>query len=402
MSNRETLRASAMFLTHLECTGCGSVHSADALHALCSVCGRILFARYDLARLKQELDRKDLLGGPWNLWRYREFLPVAPQSIISLGEGMTPLLRVPGLRSLFGVAQLWIKDESLNPTGTFKARGMTVAVSKAKELGVKTLVVPSAGNAGAALAAYGSRAGIEVNIVIPKATPEAIRAECQMYGARVYEVEGSISDAGDYVGELRENNGAWFDMSTLKEPYRVEGKKTLGLELAEQLGWNLPDVIVFPTGGGTGLIGMWKAFEELEVMGWIGSRRPRMVAVQAAGCAPIVRAFERGASFSERWENARTIAAGLRVPKALGDYLILDAVRRSEGTCVAVTDEEILASMRLVARVEGILPCPEGAATVAALSRLKEEGFVGPDDSVALFNTGSGLKYVELLHRAVA
>lgn len=391
------------YLAGLKCTACGASWSPDSLRNLCSSCGKVLYAHYDLQRLRSELHPSAFLSRPATLWRYRELLPVVEDSaIVSLGEGMTPLLDASDLARRFGLARLVIKDEGRNPTGTFKARGISVAVSKARELSADALIMPSAGNAGAALAAYGARAGLEVHIVIPRDTPDTIRAECQSYGARVYEVDGPINEAGRYVQSLRIEHPTWFDLSTLKEPYRVEGKKTMGFELLEQLGWNMPDVIIYPTGGGTGLIGIWKAFDELESLGWIGRERPRMVVVQAAGCAPIVRAFQRGQRNAQRWEAPETIAAGLRVPEAFGDYLILDIVRQSAGTCVTVTDEEILEAMRQLARTEGILACPEGAATLAALPYLRDSRFIDHEDRVLLLNTGSGLNYVELLRRLVA
>lgn len=388
-------------LTDLVCTFCGAAASAETPQSLCPSCGHVLFARYDVGRLKSSLTREMLPGRPPTLWRYFEALPIRnPQHVVTLGEGLTPLLPLQSLANAFGVRYLHVKDEALNPTGTFKARGMAVAVSKAKELGLQTLIAPSAGNAGAALAAYGIRAGLTVHVVLPADTPPTIQAECRMYGAHVHLVDGLIDEAGRVARGMRENTPGSFDMSTLREPYRVEGKKTLGYELAEQLGWDLPDVIIYPTGGGTGLIGMWKAFTEMEALGWIGSARPRMVVVQADGCAPLVRAFERGLQTAEPWKNASTIAAGLRVPAAIGDYLILDIVRKSGGTCVAVSDDEILGGMLEFAR-EGILVCPEGAATLAGLYHLKNHGDLARDARVVIFNTGNGLKYREAIDTAL-
>lgn len=386
------------YLTHLECTRCGRVHEADVVQNLCRDCGKPLYARYDLEAVGRALRKGDLLGREATLWRYRELLPVREEeNVVSLGEGFTPLLRTARLGRELGLSQLWVKDEAPIPTGTFKARGMTVAVSRAKELGVRRGAVPTAGNAGGALAAYGARAGMEVYIFMPQDTPEINRKESVIARAHVYLVNGLITDCGRVVREGQATM-EWFDFSTLKEPYRVEGKKTLGLELAEQFRWELPDTILYPTGGGTGLVGMWKAFDELEQLGWIDSRRPRLVAVQATGCAPIVKAFEEGRDEAEPFPNAQTFASGLRVPAAIGDFLMLDVLRASGGTAVSVPDEEIREAMGLIARTEGIIACPEGAATVAGARRLRETGFLNPDDRVVLFNTGSGLKYPESIH----
>ena len=384
-----------MNVTHLECGLCGLEHEARRLLNLCSNCGKPLLVRYDLERAKMMLTKESLAGRRPDLWRYREVLPVDnDQNIVSLGEGWTPLLRTPRLGRRVRINDLYIKDESQNPTQSFKARGMATAVSMAKELGVKKLAVPSAGNAAGALAAYAARAGIDAFIFMPRDTPRANVVECEQTGARVTLMDGLITDCGAEVGRRKEAEG-WFDVSTLKEPYRVEGKKTLGYELAEQLEWRLPDVIVYPTGGGTGLIGMWKAFDEMERMGWIGRKRPRMVTVQAAGCAPIVRAFEEGNRFADEFPNAATTASGLRVPKAIGDFLILDALRASGGTAVAVTDEELIAATREIGALEGVFCAPEGAACLPALRQLIEAGEVNKDDVVVLFNTGSGVKYME-------
>jgi threonine synthase len=384
-----------MNVTHLECGLCGLEHEARRLLNLCSNCGKPLLVRYDLERAKITLTKESLAGRRADLWRYREVLPVDDdQNIVSLGEGWTPLLRAPRLGRRVRINELYIKDESQNPTQSFKARGMATAVSMAKELGAKKLAVPSAGNAAGALAAYAARAGLEAFIFMPRDTPQANVVECEQTGARVTLMDGLITDCGAEVGRRKEAEG-WFDVSTLKEPYRVEGKKTLGYELAEQLEWRLPDVIVYPTGGGTGLIGMWKAFDEMERMGWIGSKRPRMVTVQAAGCAPIVRAFEDGDRFADEFPNAATAASGLRVPKAIGDFLILDALRASGGTAVAVTDAELIAATREIGALEGVFCAPEGAACLPALRQLIETGEVNKDDVVVLFNTGSGVKYME-------
>jgi len=384
-----------MNVTHLECALCGLEHEAHRLHNLCRACGKPLLVRYDLSRSKTTLTKESLAARRPDLWRYREVLPVEnDENIVSMGEGWTPLLRATRLGRRVKINELYIKDESQNPTQSFKARGMATAVSMAKELGVKKLAVPSAGNAAGALAAYAARAGLQAYIFMPRDTPRANVVECQQTGARVTLMDGLITDCGAEVARRKEAEG-WFDVSTLKEPYRVEGKKTLGYELAEQLNWQLPDVIVYPTGGGTGLIGMWKAFAEMEEMGWIGSKRPRMVTVQAAGCAPIVRAFEEDHRFADEFPNAATTASGLRVPKAIGDFLILDALRQSGGTAVAVTDEELIAAVREIGAAEGIFCAPEGAACLPALRQLIEMGEVSSTDSVVLFNTGSGVKYME-------
>ena len=384
-----------MNVTHLECGLCGLEHEARRLHNLCRNCGKPLLVRYDLTRSKTTLTKESLVSRRADMWRYREVLPVeSDANIVSLGEGWTPLLRAKRLGKAVGVHELYIKDESQNPTQSFKARGMAVAVSMARELGAKKLAVPSAGNAAGALAAYAARAGLKAFIFMPRDTPRANIVECEQTGAEVTLMDGLITDCGAEVAR-RKDAAHWFDVSTLKEPYRVEGKKTLGYELAEQMNWELPDVIIYPTGGGTGLIGMWKAFAEMEEMGWIGSKRPRMVTVQAAGCAPIVRAFEQGNRFADEFPNAATTASGLRVPKAIGDFLILDALRQSGGTAVAVTDEELIAATREIGAAEGIFCAPEGAACLPALRVLVEEGFVNPGDRVVLFNTGSGVKYME-------
>ena len=384
-------------VTHLECAACGTSHAAGNLHNLCISCGKPLLVRYDLARAGQTLTREALKGRRADMWRYREVMPVSDDAnIVTLGEGFTPLLLTPRLGDSVGMMRLYIKDESLNPTQSFKARGMSAAISMAKELGVTKLAVPSAGNAGGALAAYAARAGLEAHIFMPRDTPRANVVECQQLGAHVTLIDGLITDCGAEVARRKDAEG-WFDVSTLKEPYRVEGKKTLGYELAEQLGWELPDVIVYPTGGGTGLIGMWKAFEEMQSLGWIGDARPRMVTVQSEGCAPIVRAFEAGERFAEMFPDAHTVASGLRVPKAIGDFLILDAIRASGGTAVAVSDAELVAAVREIGRLEGIFAAPEGAACLPALRMLIERGLVDTSERVVLFNTGAGIKYLEAL-----
>ena len=386
------------YLDHLECTRCGGRYAPGELHNLCPACGKVLFARYDLERVRDEVSRDALAGREATMWRYREVMPVVdPKNIVTLGEGMTPVLPLEAIGRKLGLRHVFVKDEGLNPTGSFKARGLSAAVSKAKELGVRTASMPSAGNAGSAAAAYCARAGLDLYLVMPSDVPHVNQAEVATYGAQTYLIHGLIHDAGRSLRGQGKAKG-WFDMSTLKEPYRVEGKKTMGYELAEQFHWSLPDVIIYPTGGGTGIVGMWKAFEEMETLGWIGSRRPRMVIVQAAGCAPMVRAHRNGRDEAEPWQHAQTIAAGLRVPEAIGDYLILQAVRASGGASYSVTDEEILADMRELAQAEGVFPCPEGAATYGALKAMVREAQVAPDDRVVLFNTGAGLKYVDLIN----
>jgi threonine synthase len=384
-----------MHVKNLECSFCHREYDARRLQNVCTECGKPLLVRYDLKRIAKFLTRQALYARRSDLWRYREMLPVRREdNIVTLGEGWTPLLPAKALGASLGVSDLLIKDESLNPTQSFKARGMAVAVSMAKELGAKKLAAPSAGNAAGALAAYCARAGLGAYIFMPRDTPRANVLECEVAGAHVTLVDGLITDCGAEVARRKDTEG-WFDVSTLKEPYRVEGKKTLGYELAEQSEWNLPDVIVYPTGGGTGLVGMWKAFDELQHLGWIGGKRPRMISVQAAGCAPIVRAFEAGERFAAEFENAATVASGLRVPKAIGDFLILDAIRESGGTAITVTDDEMLEGSRELARTTGIFASPEGGACVPALRKLLARGDVKPDDKIVLFNTGSGIKYLE-------
>ncbi|MGQ9680444.1 MAG: threonine synthase [Candidatus Bathyarchaeia archaeon] len=384
------------YLATLECSQCGRTFNPDRVQTVCDRCGKPLLARYDIESVKLRLSKGDLIHREGSMWRYFEVLPVKDRrNIITLGEGWTPLTPASRLGSLLGVSSLFIKDEGVMPTGSFKARGLSAAISKAKELGVKRVALPSAGNAAGAISAYGARAGMEVYVFMPEDAPRVNVVESLVAGAEVGLVRGLITDAGKIVAEGESERG-WFNISTLREPYRVEGKKTMGFEIAEQMGWRIPDVIIYPTGGGTGIIGMWKAFDELEGIGWIGGERPRMVSVQAEGCAPIPKAFREGREESEYWEGAETIADGLRVPKALGDFLILRAVRESGGTALAVSDEEILDSVRLLARKEGIFACPEGGAALAALRRLLDEGFIERDDVVVLFNTGSGLKYTHL------
>ena len=388
-----------MHVKNLECSFCHREYDARRLQNVCVECGKPLLVRYDLKRIAKFLTRQALYARRSDLWRYREMLPVRREdNIVTLGEGWTPLLPAKRLGASMGMSQLLVKDESLNPTGSFKARGMSVAVSMAKELGAKKLAAPSAGNAAGALAAYCARAGLGAYLFMPRDTPRANVIECEVAGAHVTLVDGLITDCGAEVARRKESEG-WFDVSTLKEPYRVEGKKTLGYEIAEQSEWNLPDVIIYPTGGGTGLVGMWKAFDELQQLGWIGEKRPRMISVQAAGCAPIVRAFDAGARFAEEFENAHTVASGLRVPKAIGDFLILDAIRESGGTAIAVEDDELLEGSRELARMEGIFAAPEGGACVPALRKLLERGDVKPDETVVLFNTGSGIKYLEAFEK---
>ena len=385
------------FATHLECSRCQEDFPVDQIQQVCKSDGGPLLVRYDLRRVRDALTKDALRGRPETLWRYRELLPHdQPDNEVTLGEQNTPLLATPSLGEELGIPKLRVKDEGLLPTGTFKARGAAVGVTRAAELGVKTLALPTAGNAGAAWAAYGARAGIRVVVVMPETTPDAIIRETSAYGADVYLVAGSIADAGAVVKKVCAARG-WYDASTLREPYRIEGKKTMGFELAEQLGWRLPDVIVYPTGGGVGLIGMWKAFDELRAIGWLDQRRPRFVAVQAEGCAPIVRAFVDGRNESEPWPDPRTFAAGIRVPKALGDFIVLKALRESGGTAVAVTETEIAESMRATGAAEGILLCPEGGAAIAGTAKLRRDGWIRQDEEVVVFNTGTGLKYAEFL-----
>ena len=380
------------FVTHLECSMTGERYEADQVHNL-SQAGKPLLVRYDLAGVRKALTKEALAQRPADIWRYRELLPVRKVSdIVSLGEIMTPIVAMPRLAKKHGGGEILVKDEGRLPTASFKARGLVMAVSMAKALGIKHMAMPTNGNAGAALAAYASHCGIKTTIFCPEDTPEVNVSEIALQGASVYRVNGLIDDCGKIVGEGKAKVG-WFDTSTLKEPYRIEGKKTMGLELAEQLGWEMPDAIFYPTGGGTGLIGMWKAFDELEKIGFIGAKRPRMIAVQAAGCAPMVKAYDEGKEHAPRWENAHTIASGIRVPQAVGDFLILRAVRESGGFAIAVEDPAIEVALDEMAREEGFLLCPEGAATYAAYKQALADGRVSKTDRVVLFNCASGLKY---------
>jgi threonine synthase len=390
------------FATHLECSRCQADFPVDQIQQVCTKDGGPLLVRYDLRRVRDSFTKDSLRDRPETLWRYRELLPHEdPESLVTLGELNTPLLETPSLGEDLGIPRLRVKDEGLLPTGTFKARGAAVGVTRAAELGVETLALPSAGNAGSAWAAYGARAGIRVIVVMPDQTPRVIIQEASAYGAEVYTVNGSIADAGAVVKRICADRG-WFDASTLREPYRIEGKKTMGFELAEQLGWRLPDVIVYPTGGGVGLIGMWKAFAELRAIGWIDPKLPRFVAAQAEGCAPIVDAFTKGLDESQPWPDPTTFAAGIRVPKALGDFIVLRALRESKGTAMAVSDAEIAEAMELAGGSEGLLLCPEGACAVAVTRELRQSGWIAESDEVVIFNTGTGLKYAEFLQGAGA
>ncbi len=384
------------YLTHLECPRCSRQHDADVLQNLCG-CGSPLLARYDLAAVKSKLAPADLTGRPACLWRYHELLPVRDeQHVVSLGEGMTPLVPLPRLGESMGLPGLLMKDEGLIPTGTFKARGAAVGVSRAAELGVRKIAMPTNGNAGAAWATYAARAGLGSLIVMPQDAPSITRAECAVVGAELFLVRGLIGDAGQMVGQaVAAAGGRYFEASTLKEPYRLEGKKTMGLELAEQLGWRCPDVILYPTGGGVGLIGIHKALKELQELGWIGAELPRLVAVQASGCAPIVRAFNEGRRSAEAWPNPHTVAFGITVAKALGDFLILDALYDTRGTAIAVDDADLLAEQSQCARTEGVFMCPEGAATLAAARQLRRNGWLRESEQVVVLNTGTGLIYPE-------
>jgi len=384
-------------LTHLECTRCGEHYPADRPQSVCPKDGGVLYARYDLAAIKRSFSSARLAGRAATMWRYDAVLPAADP--VSLGEGFTPML------SSREFPNVYIKDEGLNPTGSFKARGLSVCVTMARHFGLKKLAIPSAGNAAGALAAYAANAGLEAHIFMPKDVPMANRVECDCYGAHIMLVDGLISDCAKRVAELKESDSwkkeGWFDVSTTKEPYRVEGKKTMGYEVAEQLGWRIPQGIIYPTGGGVGMLGMWKAFDEMEALGWIGSERPKMISVQAAGCAPIVKAWEEGKSSAEMWTDASTLASGLRVPKPYGDYLILDILKKSKGTAIAATDEEIVEATRHWATVEGIFAAPEGAACLVAYRKLRANNFFKAEDTVVLFNTGSGLKYLDVLDASV-
>ena len=387
------------FLTHLECAKTGRHYNAEELQNLSDV-GSPLLARYDLDKVSTELLKENLIHRTPNMWRYKELLPVDDDKYrITLGEGFTPLRKVSALGEQIGLSNLFIKDESINPTGSFKARGISAAISAALERGAQKFAIPSAGNAAGALSAYAAAAGKDAYVFMPDDTPLAFKLECDYYGAHVELVDGLISDCGAIVNERKEREG-WYEVSTLKEPYRLEGKKTMGFELAEQCNWQLPDVIIYPTGGGTGLIGMWKAFDELEAMGWIGSERPRMVVVQSEGCAPMVKAFHDNKEHADEWLNAETVASGLRVPSAVGDFLILRALRETNGNAIAVSDQELIEYSKLMAKHTGIFPAPEGGATLAAALKLRERRWISADDRVLLFNTGSGFKYMEALNQS--
>lgn len=394
-SSKKNLMNTMSYIKDLSCSLCGKSYSVQQIQTYCTECNSPMLANYDLDTLKRKLDRDELSHLPKGMWRWSEFLPVFDlNNIISLGEGDTPLLHLSHLGRELSLPNLFLKEEGLNPTGSFKARGLSAAVSKAKELGITRIVIPSAGNAGGALAAYAARAGIKSLIYMPKSSLPANIAESRITGATVKLVDGLINDAGKYAQEVAKSEG-WFNMSTFKEPYRVEGKKILGYEIAESLKWKLPDVIVYPTGGGTGLVGMWKAFLELEALGWLASgKKPKMIAVQAEGCAPIVRAFQSGQQFCDFWEDARTIATGLCVPLSFADQLILKYIRESHGTAISVSDNEIIQSRQQLAEKEGIFSCPEGAATLAGLVKLIKLEIIHPDETIILFNTGSALKYI--------
>ncbi|MBI4720275.1 MAG: threonine synthase [Chitinivibrionia bacterium] len=384
------------YLSHLECGYCGKTYEADAVWNLCTQCRKPLLARYDLKAARKGVDREAIARREHTLWRYAELLPIRDAAKrLSLGEGFTPLVHARRLGAVMRHEHLYIKDEGLNPTGSFKARGLGVAVSRAHELGITELSIPSAGNAAGAMSAYAALGGMKAHVFMPSDVPPPFIAECRAVGAEVTLVDGLITDCGKAAAEGVQQFGR-FDCSTLKEPYRIEGKKTMGYELAEQFGWALPDVIVYPTGGGTGLIGMWKAFAEMEALGWIDSKRPRMVCVQREGCAPMVRAFEENAEFARPWEDAKTVAVGLRVPAAVGDFLILRVLRESGGTAVSLPDEEMIIGSMLIGRTEGIFVCPEGGATLAAFQRLRKQGWIGDGERVVLLNTGSGYKYYHL------
>ena len=384
--------------SHLECTGCSKIFPKEELLNLCTSCSLPLFARYDIEKARSIIRKDQLLYCEPTMWRYKEMMPVEyEENIITLGEGWTPLFKAKRLGELFGLSNLYLKDESLNPTGSFKARGMSAAISQAKEKGVKKIAIPTAGNAGGATAAYAAKAGQEAYVFMPEDTPDAFQIECEQYGAIVEKIDGLISDCGKIVAKRKEAEG-WFDISTLKEPYRVEGKKTMGYELAEQLNWQLPDVIIYPTGGGTGIIGMWKAFQEMEELGWIDSKRPKMISVQAEGCAPIVRAFNEGLDNAPPFEGADTVASGLRVPSAIGDFLILQSIRDSNGYALAVSDDALLEGVTPLGKTEGIFAAPEAGATVAALENLLENGQIQKDEQIVLFITGSGIKYMDVFN----
>ena len=379
--------------SQLVCSRCDKAIAANQVANLCS-CGGPLLVQYDLAVVRSKWRKSDLVGAPTSMWRYAPVLPAELSEAVTLDEGWTPLVRAKALEKHIGAHNLWIKDEGRNPTDSFKARGLACAVTMAKKLGVRKLAIPSAGNAASALAAYAAAAGLEAHIFMPRDVPQANYVECKSFGANVTLVDGLISDCGRIVAERKDREG-WYDVSTLKEPYRIEGKKTMGYEVAEQFDWVVPDAILYPCGGGVGLIGMWKAFAELQELGWIGPERPKMISVQAEGCEPITRAFQQNATSSDFWPDAHTVASGLRVPKALGDFLVLKAIRESSGIAVSVSDDEMLDCGLALARTEGIFPAPEGGACIAAVKSLFKTGFLKPDDRVVIFNTGSGLKYLE-------
>ena len=385
------------YLSHLECTYCHQTYDAEIPQRLCNACGKVLYSRYDIDNAKQNFSIGDLSGRAPNMWRYFEMLPVLNvANVVTLGEGFTPIFDALRLGGRLGYRVLNIKDEGLNPTASFKARGLSAAVSKAKELGIKKLTMPSAGNAAGAMSSYAAKAGLEAHIFMPKDAPDSNKIEVDITGGNLTLIDGLISDAG-VISREKAAQMDLFDVSTLQEPYRVEGKKTMGYEIAEQLGWDLPDVIIYPTGGGTGIVGMWKAFQEMEDLGWISKKRPKMFAVQSEDCAPIVRAFELGQEFADPWENAKTLASGIRVPSAIGDYLILNSLRESGGGAITVSDEEILAMMRVVGSLEGLFLCPEGAATAVAAQHLLQSGILSEDEKVLLLNTGTGLKYLDMI-----
>jgi threonine synthase len=390
------------YVTHLECANCLQVYAAKLVHGLCVKCQRPLWVRYDLDAVREQFSKRDLTGRPQSMWRYLELLPVSdPSKIVSLGETVTPVVAAPRLGAAFGVRELFVKDESRLPTGSFKARGMAMAITKANEFGIRSVAAPTAGNAGGAMAAYAARAGIEAYVFMPQDTPMINAKECWLAGAKTFHVNGLINDCGRIVAEGKTKKN-WFDLSTLKEPYRIEGKKTMGLELAEQFDWELPDVILYPTGGGTGLIGMWKAFAELEHLGWLRSaRKPRMISCQSDGCAPIAVAFAKGERFAAKFDKAATIASGVRVPAAVGDFMILDAVRASGGTALAVPEAVIEPWMKKSASLEGLSICPETAVCLGALDMLRTSGDIRADDRVVLFNTGAAQKYPEAVHEKI-
>lgn len=385
------------YITHLECTFCYRIHNADILQRVCEECGKVLYPRYDLLSAKRALDRNTFRDRPNNMWRYFEMMPVRDErNVLTLGEGFTPIFKTERLGKHMGCKNLYIKDEGLNPTASFKARGLSAAVSKAKELGITKITMPSAGNAAGAMTAYAAKGGMEAHVFMPKDAPEANQKEVLITGGSLNLIDGLINDAGRISKEEGKAKG-FFDISTLQEPYRVEGKKTMGYEIAEQMGWNLPDAIIYPTGGGTGIVGMWKAFQEMEELGWIGNKRPKMFCVQSENCAPIVKALHEGSEFAETWINANTVAAGIRVPAAIGDYLILRSIRESGGDGITVSDDELLHQMGVVASLEGIFVCPEGGAITAALAHLLGKNILTEDEKILLLNTGSGLKYLELV-----